>query len=84
MRRISGSATVVMVVAVAIAEPLIAENPPQANTVAIAMPPGRCPSHTAAARNSSRLIPERLTITPIRMNIGMTLKLKSVTVRIGE
>ncbi len=52
--------------------------------VAIAMPPGKCPSQAFAARNSSRLMPDAPTMLPIRMNIGMTLKLKFVTVRIGE
>ena len=52
--------------------------------VAIAMPPGKCPTQALAARNNSRLIPDTLTSDPIRMNIGMTLKLKLVTVRIGE
>ncbi len=68
----------------AIEEPLIAAKPPQAKMVAIAMPPGKCPSQALAARNNSRLIPDTPTTEPIRMNIGMTLKLKLVTVRIGE
>ena len=73
-----------MVAAAAMEEPLMAAKPPQAKIVAIAVPPGRCPTQALAARNNSRLIPDTLTTAPIRMNMGMTLKLKLVTVRIGE
>jgi len=73
-----------MVAALATDDPLMAANPPHASTVAIAMPPRRCPTQALAARNSSLLMPDALTNAPIKINSGMTLKLKSVTVRIGE
>ena len=64
--------------------PQIAANPPHATTVPIATPPGKCPIQAVAARNNSRLSPVALTSAPMSTNIGMTLKLKSVTVRIGS
>ena len=46
--RICGSATVVMVAAVAMLEPLMAAKPAQAATVAMASPPRRCLSQVCA------------------------------------
>ena len=62
----------------------MAAKPPQAATVAIAIPPGKWPIQALAARNNSRLMPEVPTSVPISTNSGMTAKLKLVTVRIGE
>ena len=47
------------VAAVATDEPQIAAKPPQAATVAMPSPPRRWPTNVLAARNNSRLTPER-------------------------
>jgi hypothetical protein len=60
---------------VATEDPLMAAKPPQAATDAMASPPRKCPSHARPAVNSSRLMPPREAKAPIRMNIGMTLRL---------
>ena len=64
-----------MVAAVATDEPLMAEKPPQATTEANASPPRRWCSQARPAANSSALMPECEAKAPIRMNIGMTMRL---------
>src|SRR5690606_9726073 len=73
-----------MVAAVATEDPQIAEKPAQAPTVAMPSPPFMGPRIELAARNSSRLIPERVARTPMRMKNGISVRLKSVMVRNGE
>ena len=73
-----------MVAAVATDEPLIAANPAQAMTVAMASPPRRWASQAFEARNSSRLMPEAVAKEPIRMNSGITARSQSVETRIGD
>ena len=65
----------VMMAAVATDDPLMAAKPPQAATDAMASPPRKWPSHARPAANSSRLMPDLDANAPIRMNMGMTLRL---------
>ena len=71
-RFISGSATPVMVAAVATEEPQIAPNAAEASTEAIASPPLKRPITAAANWNSARLMPPCVAKCPIRMNSGIT------------
>ena len=64
-----------MVAAVATEEPQIAAKPPHAPMVASARPPRKRPSQAWPARNSSPDMPEAVASTPIRMNIGIRLRL---------
>ena len=70
--RISGRATEDMVTAVAMESPDTAAKPAHPETVATASPPGRRPSHTLAVLNRSRLMPEYMASSPMRMNMGTT------------
>ena len=53
----------------------LAAKPAQAPMLASASPPRRCPTQARPASNSSRLMPAVEQNAPIRMNIGMTLRL---------
>ena len=70
--RISGIATLDIVAAVAIDEPEIAENIPQATTVDIASPPFLSPKKAYAALYSCFAIPPFSTRSPIKINNGKT------------
>jgi hypothetical protein len=65
----------VMVAAVATDEPHIAAKPAHAPMVASARPPRSLPSQALPARNSSFDMPDAVASTPIRMNIGIKLRL---------
>src|SRR5699024_11892776 len=61
------------VAAAAVLEPKIAAKPDPAITVAIATPPRTRPTHMAAARNKSLAIPEIITSSAIKINIGTVM-----------
>ena len=71
-RFISGSATEVMVAAVATDEPQIAPNAALASTAAMASPPLKRPITELAKPNKALEIPPWVAKWPIRMNNGMT------------
>ncbi len=71
-RRISGSATFVMVATVASDEPQIAPKAAQPRMVATPSPPRRCPTNARAARNSAADMPPLVASSPISRKNGMT------------
>ena len=64
-----------MVLAVASDEPEIAEKTPQEPTVAMAIPPFQPPQMVRVELNSMPAMPEWAASTPMKMNMGMALKL---------
>src|SRR6056297_4186250 len=71
LRRNSGSATRLIVAAVASDDPQIAPKPAHAPTAAMATPPLRWPSQDSAALNKADDRPDSVANWPINKNIGM-------------